>query len=221
MNLRTFGFHGPSPVDLFRRAGMLSTLLLAFACCSNAMALEWPEETREPWFSDYEPGYGDGYGGSRLNSIQENRDYRRGGIPTRPTRENPWISAPQPGIRSEQDNPWADAQRFRADPLRRNLATHQFQESRSRSHAENWGRQPYYGRPPWVADYGYRNYDIFRPVLPYGAPVIPFMPGSYGLYGPYPYWGAYPGNPGFPGYFGYPAMGSPFGLGWPGGLLRH
>jgi hypothetical protein len=219
MNLRIFGFPGVSFVDSVRWAGAFSAMVLTFFACSNAVALEWTGETRESWFGDYDSGYEDGFRDGRSNSMEESRDYRRGGIPTRPTRENPWISAPQPGIRSEQDNPWADAQRFRSDPLRRDSANRQFRESRS-----YWGdqpREPSYRGPPWVASYGYREYDMYRPVPPYGTPLIPVMPGGYGHYGPYPYWGAYPGYPRFPGFFGYPAIGSPFGLGWPGGLLWH
>jgi hypothetical protein len=229
MNLRIFGFHGVSFANPGRRAAAFVTLLLASCACSNAVALEWAEESREPWSGDYDSGYEDGFRAGRSDSMEESRDYRRGGIPTRPIRENPWISAPQPGIRSEQDNPWANAQRFRPDPLQRDFPTAPPRERRSRSYADDlqddyWSRQPAYRGSPWGTGYGYQQYDVYRPALPYGAPVFPSIPGSYGIYGQYPYWGTYPGYigyPGLPGYSGYPAIGSPFGLGWPGGLLWH
>jgi hypothetical protein len=221
MNLRIFGFHGVSFANPVRRVGAFVTLLLAFCACSSASAREWAEENRGPWFGDYDSGYEDGFRDGQSGSIEERGDYRRGGFPTRPTRENPWVSAPQPGIRSEQDNPWADAQRFRSDPSQRDYAVRQFRDPEFSSSPDHWPREPSYRGPPWAANYGYREYDIYRPVLPYGAPVMPGLPGGYGLYGSYPYWGAYPGYPGFPGYFGYPTIGNPFGLGWPGGLLWH
>jgi hypothetical protein len=215
MSLRVHRFHD----RLFSiRAGLFLILLLVY---SNSIALEWAEETREPWFGDYDTGYEDGFRAGRSDSFEENRDYRRGGIPTRPTRENPWISAPQPGIRSEQDNPWADAHRFRSDSLRRDFDTRRpARDPGSRAYADEW-RDEYrppqgsYGRAPWTTDYGYQGYNVFQPLMPYGAPLMPVFPGNYGLYGTNPYLGTYPG------YLGYPAIGSPFGLGWPGGLLWH
>jgi hypothetical protein len=226
MNLGTFGLRKIPFPKLRRQGGMVRVLLISFCICSNATALEWKNGMRDPRFGDYSPGYGEGARDDYSSTVEENRDYRRGGIPTRPSRENPWISAPQPGVRLEQDNPWADAQRFRSEPYRRDLDRGSSRDRRSGSYRDRWKedrwpRDRSAPTPPWVSDYRYQAYGGFLPLLPYGAPAPPMVPGGYGSYGFYPYWGAYPGFPGFFGYPGYPAVGSPFGPGWPGASLWH